>query len=627
MTTSCTDATIAALCCVYGDYVALGNIKTDDPLVCGTISGDVVITGVSLSETGPWGYDPITQTLILPNKVNRLTSNSVFGNSPDDTNELRMTEYDGTEWDLYVLANGTLSQKANSFEDNGVGIEIIHGDETNDIRPASPSLITNASGVANRKYRDHQYYLWFDDAYGKFTSWWDKVTQQWYPIRSNRNVLHVHPASSGTVPEYSTLSAALSYLAGLPVSPASGDPNQNARPSITNRWTVIIHGRITETATIYPPDFVDVLFMPGAQLYCTGASGPGVHVNNTGRYTSGVFNSMWSAVSAYGFAVHDIRSYQIVRVSTSAAGWTECLRISDIHRMVLSNIALRHESGSNSTNHFTILLEGNSTASTEKTGIRFFKVYSVMNASNNTTWPYWRSALYSIMNDGNFYADDCQFVITPNSTGFGVGAWFDQQTGGTVNNFAAIHLNECFFNAARGSGCHAIVVSMGISNGSPLGMVDAVNCTFEAYGDSSGYGCAAANVETNFKATKCIFRIASWTTTGASPNALTANMAASSCAIYAPIANNAVMSLDECMLYGETPAATALSIVNNGSFIPDKIVMTGCILNGQLASVASLSGTESLNKKFYRSQFVGPIVGTPFGCAAATTTYNTSFLI
>jgi len=625
MTTSCTDATIAALCCVYGDYVALGNIKTDDPLSCGTISGDVVITGVSLSENGPWGYDPITQTLTLPNKVNRLTSNSTFGNSPDDTSELRMVEYDGTEWDLYVLANGTLSQKANSFEDNGVGIEIIHGDETNDIRPASPSLITNASGVANRKYRDHQYYLWFDDAYGKFTSWWDKVTQQWYPIRSNRNVLHVHPASSGTVPEYSTLSAALSYLAGLPVSPASGDPNQDARPSISNRWSVIIHGRITETATIYPPDFVDVLFMPGAQLYCTGASGPGVHINNTGRNVSGMFDAMWSAVSAYAFAVHDIRSYQIVRVST-AASMTECLRISDIHRMVLSNIALRHESGSTSANHHTILLEGNSTSSTEKTGIRFFRVYSVMNASSNTTWPYWRSALYSIMNDGNLYADDCQFVITPDSIGYGIGAWLDRMPA-QINNYAEMHFNECFFNGARSNAGHALVVTMGINGSTTFGTVNATNCTFEAYGDSNGYGAAAANIQTSFNATKCVFRIASWTTVGASPNALTSSLGASSAAIWELVANNAVLRLDDCVLYGETAAATAISLQVNGSWNNSKFIATGCIFNGQLASVACMGSAANTALRIYRSQFVGPIAGTPFGCAAATTTYNTSFLI
>lgn len=616
---NCSDATIAALCCVYGDYVSFGNLKTDDPDICGIPTGEVFISAVIVSVSGPWGYDAITQTLTIPDNTNLLTNGPAWQwDSVNQTMRMRFIEIDGTAYYLQTNSVGTTAQKSMSFQDNGVGIELIHSDETSGVLPASPSVIPNAAGTTNRKYKNHQYYLWFNDNHGRFTHWWDPTTSVWNLIRTNRNVLIVHPSGGGNLPEYATLSSAYTYLIGLPVSPVAGDPNQDARPSITNRWSIIIYGRITETAQIEARDFIDVFFMPGGQLYCTANSGPGVLFDGSSviRANAKEFASSWTSVGVSFPSAANDRTANIVRAPASSNGVSSCIKINAMSGMNLSNLSLYHASASSSYNHWGIEVTGNCQGGTNiyREGVYLWRICSVVNAVGNNTWPFFRAALYCNHDAGNVYAEDCIFMYTPESNGLGEGVM-----NSNIDTIAYLHLNECFVNASRNGASHALWTQQGITL--------ATNSTFEAYGGlTNGFGSAALNANGNIQAFKCIFRIAQAGTIGGSADALTTGMSLSSCCVYAQIPNGQSARFDDCVFYGNTSAATGVTLVSNGTWSDTKLTMTGCVVRAQLASIASITGTTGTTKRIYRTHLEGPVVGA-FGAAAATTTYGTSFLI
>jgi hypothetical protein len=616
---NCSDATIAALCCVYGDYVSFGNLKTNDPDICGLPSGQILISAVVVSVSGPWGYDAITQTLTIPDNSNLLTNGPVWQwNSANQTMEMRFIEIDGTAYYLQTNSVGTTAQKSMSFQDNGVGIELIHSDETSGVLPASPSDIPNAVGTTNRKFKDHQYYLWFNNDHGRFTHWWNPANSTWRVIRQNRNVLIVHPSGGGNRPEYATLSSAYTYLTSLPVSPAAGDPNQDARPSISNRWSVIIYGRITETAQIEARDFIDVFFMPGGQLYCTASIGPGVLFDGTSaiRANANEFAASWTSVGASFSSAANDRTANIVRLPLNNTGTSSCIKINAMSSMNLSNLSLYFADGSSNHNHWGIEVTGNCQGTNiYREGVYLWRICVVMNAVANNTWPYFRAVLACNHSAGNVYAEDCIFMYTPQSNGLGEGVMNSD-----ISSAAYLHLNECFVNASREGASHALWAQ--------LGMTLVTNSTFEAYGNlTNGFGSAALNLNGNIQAFKCIFRIVQAGTISGSPNAQTIGMIASSCCVYGQIPDGESARFDDCAFYGETAVATGITLAPNGTWADTKLVMTGCVVRAQLASIASLMATTGNTKKIYRTHLEGPISGTPFGCAGATTAYGTSFLI
>jgi len=617
MAENCSDATIAALCCVYGEYVNIGAIKTDDPDICGVPAGQIVVSSVVTSQAGPWGYDPITQTLTIPDNSNLLGAPVWNYDSVNQTMRLQMTQIDGSVFYLPVHSRGTVSEKSSSFQDKGVGLEIIHSDENSGVLPASPSVIVDASGTANRKYRNHQPYFWFNDDHGKFTHWWNPTRSQWEVIRTNRNVLIVHPSGGGNLVEFSTLSAAYTYLASLPALPDPDDPNQDAQPTATNRWTILIHGRITETAQVNARDWVDVFFMPGGQLYCTATSGPGVMFDGSSalRLDPGLFPSNWSSIGASTFATPESRAANIVRNSGTSTGISSCIQINSMTGMSLTNIGLFFESGDNNFNHHCILVTGSLLGTnTIRSGVYLRRVVASMSAPNNNTWPFYRSSLQCQHTSGALYAEDCKFVFTPNSFGLGSGVLAPSGT-------ATLYLTECFVNASKQGSSHALW-------GQVDGTTYAINSTFEAYGDSTNaYGSSAFQAAGNSFASKCIFRIASIGVAGASPNALTAGLAASSACVYHTVADANVAVFEDCMFYANTTVSTGLTLELIGAWAETKLRMTGCVIRATLASIASLTGTQSTTKQIYRSHLDCPIAGASFGCAAATTTYNTSFLV
>lgn len=613
MADTCSDSTIAALCCVYGDYVNFGAIKTDDPFICGVNAGPIIINSVAVSESGPWGYDPVAQTLTIPSNSNLLGSPSWGYDATNKTMRMQMTQVDGSVFYLPVYSRGTVSEQSMSFQDNGVGINVIHSDETSGVLPASPSAIPNAAGTTNRKYRDHQPYLWFNDDRGRFTHWWNPVRSTWETIRSTRNVLIVHPSGGTNIPEFATLSSAYTYLASLPASPASGDPNQDAAPSASNRWTIMVHGRITETANINARDFIDVFFMPGAQLYLTSSSGPGVMFDGTSslRATTGKFAANWTSIGAATFSPTGARAASIVRAPTTTTAITSCIQVKDMNSMMLSNIGLFHESGSNSFNHYCIHVTGALAGSTERDGLYLWRVYAIASAVSNP-WPYPRIAMFCDHSSGGVYADDCHFVFTPDSFGLGWGV-----LGSNQSDTAYLYLTECFVNAPKNGACHALYTQQG--------RILATNSTFEAYGDSNGFGSAAAFVQGFTTATKCIFRIVQYGSVSGSPDAQIAG--AFSCCAYINVSSVFQAIFEDCVFSGETSVSTAVTVSVSDVWTDSILLMTGCVLRGGLASFVSLSGTTSSTKRLYRCHLDGPISGTPFGCAAATTAYGTSFLI
>lgn len=614
----------------------MAQIKPDDQTIC-VPSTNLEINSVVLSSSGPWGYNAGTKTLTIPD-INLALKRPYWDNeSSNDTSFLAFEQVDGSlnYFVKRVHSRGSTGQQSQSFQNRGVGIEIIHSSENGNVLPAEPNDILDVDGAAERKYPNYCAYLWFDDTLGKFTHWWDTQYSTtnagaWRYIKTNYNTLIVDGKGGGN---FTKLSDAYAYLNSL--FPVSGNPYSlgDLKPSATNFWTIYVYNVVNETVKINAQDFINVIFMPGGQLYIDSSTSENVLFDGTAsspiRGTPGKFSAIWTGMQRNSADdsislppyLQNINAYQIVGVSRNISG--ACVvRINSMDDISLSGLNVCSVAGTSTTVARAIEIQGDLYDSVDfRRRNVTLKECSFVVASDNAS----SSALAAVVisaNTGSVYIDDCIVTFFSQIGGIVADGIYFKQTASTSPGIR-VYINESIVLAPRKEGCVAIYFDSGTLDASIL---YASNSVFEAYGgNTTGFNAAAARVKGDCVFSKCVFRIPQWTTDGAGASA--ASTALSSRCLMAEVADTNSAIFDQCSFIGESGVSVGVHMVNNGTWADTKVVLNKCTVKGGLASVASGLGTTSTTKKFFGSSFQGPISGTPFGCAAATSTTGTNYLV
>lgn len=596
------------------------NIIIDDPNACATSTN---ITSIILSSTGPWGLNVITGVLTIPNSASILRNQPVWTwDATGVVNELVFTEFDNTtnQYPSLVSSTSSYGERADSFENNGVGLEFIHSDENGGVRPANPNLILNSQSTAGRKYQQYQYFVWVNDDVGRPTHWWSPVSNTWWQIRPLRNNVTVGPDASF---DFQTLNAALAYITALPVTAVADDPNQDARQSTTNRWTVILFGQTQVTARIDVQDFINVLFMPGAQIIDSPTSHPGqrmISIFSGDRAGDRTLDAVWSAINPYFGDSRNTANYNIVHYPNSSNGdacaifisWMDIVSLSDLSIYVGGNGFTPDISG--------IRVEGDcfDVLSAVRKGIHLNRINVCFEPSTD---PLKNSSGFSIAHDsGTCYLNDCQAMGTPTLyDGFTTSAGIIIDCSGTAN----VDIEECRFQSGSDVVANARNSAIKILNQGALtstGTIFVSRSDFESYGDlnDGSYAYGIDNGGMSFHSAHSRFAIIQQVT-GAS--------ATPSASVRYNPTTGLGMRMDACILSGEFSNTDALSLVATSNVHVSEINFAQCVIIGGRYSILVASGTGTLtNARFYGNHIEGAINGT-FGAVAATTTYNTSYLV
>lgn len=595
----------------------MAKIKLDDQIICQFAT--LEISSVIVSSSAPYGYDSLTKVLTIPDNSMALTGSPRWGyESGNDTTYLAFDQVNGlANWfHKRVHSRGSTDQQSQSFQDNGVGLEIIHSSETSNVLPATPSAIDNALGFTGRKYPNYKYYLWHDDLVGKITYWWDVQASTWKKVLQNTNVLIVNGKGGG---DFTKLTDAYTYLTGLAVP-----------PSASNIWTVLIYNRVYETTIVNAHDFINVVFMPGGQLLVNANSSTSVRFSGSAsapiRYTTGVFSAIWSAVEKT--SITDLTSpsnngkpyfHIIGQINDNLASPQSVIEINAMKDITLHGLSVYCEQGVSTLRSGYVVNITGACIDTARVNSKNVILKDMTLVAGSTQIAGVRQfGVFTQHSSGNIYIDDC--LITSDIENLSA------VTGIHVFSSGTVYLNECIVMTSSRTGSYALNLAGASTLVAGSGFF-ATNCIFEAYTDfASGYGSAAARVNANAQFTKCIFRFRGY---GGSPtgNALTAGLAASSAAVWAGVRDTQQVKFHECLLFADAATGCGLSIENNGTWTDAKISMNKCSVYGPLASVASQTGTTSITKKFYGCSFEGPIAGTPFGCVAATATLATNYRV
>lgn len=619
----------------------MAQIKPDDQTIC-IPSTNLEINSVLLSSSGPWGYNVGTKTLTIPD-INIALKRPYWDNeSGNDTSFLAFEQVDGSlnYFVKRVHARGNTDQQSQSFQNRGVGIEIIHSSENGNVMPAEPNDILDINGAAERKYPNYCAYLWFDDTLGKFTHWWKPISSNsgsWKYIKTGYNTLIVDGKGGGN---FTKLSDAYTYLNSL--LSISGNPYAagDLAPDDDNFWTIYIYNVVTETVRIDAQDFINVIFMPGSQLYVDSQTAVNVMFDGLAsspiRGTTGKFSAVWTAmqrnsaddsVSSPSFLLNT-DAYQIVGVSRNTnipANRSSVVSIEGMKDISLCGINICCLRGTSDMVGNAVRISGALSDSVDFARRNVtIKDCNISIASDLTTSFSSGSCIYVNNSDGVVYIDDCflaHYGGATNNSGAGITVL---PSGSPSDPFLQrVIINECIVRAPLGAETNAFEI---IFAGSNACIVYSYNSVFEAYGqNNTGFNARAASLRDNCVFQKCQFRIVKWTTDGALPNALSTT--ASSQCVLADIPNARQAIFDECSFSGETAVSTGITLLPGTTWADTKVVLNKCTVRGGLASVASTTGTTGTTKRFFGTSFEGAIAGTPFGCAAATSTTGTNYLV
>lgn len=591
-----------------------------DPNYCPT---NTYIASIVLSESGPWGLDPITKVLTIPNSATRLRGQPVWTyDTASGVMELTFTQFNGTtnQFPAFASPTGTLAERSNALENNGIGIEFIWSDLDGASLSANPSAMTNAQGAAGRKYQDHQYYVWVDMNVSRPTHWWCPVSQAWWRIRPLRNTLTVGPDSSF---DFQTLNAAFAYINGLPTSPNVNDPNQDAKQSATNMWTVILWRQTTITARLEMLDFVNVMFMPGAQIIDSPTSHPGTvmlsmsttdPVRSTTLGTGGLkFRALWSSLSPYFGNSSDRTLYNIVHGPGVAGGDVSAILISGMQSASLSNLSIYLTLNSLSVTSCTGVRVGGAILEAQnlaRQGVHLNRINCCSEPSEITggaTTCFWFE-----QTSGACYMSDCQAIFTSkiptNGRSRAIVFW------GTGTS--TLEIDECRVETPAYGTPTIDPSGLLVINGA-TGTVFVSRSDFEGFGstsDGSKARCMDLRGGNTVVALSKIVITQSTTTTSADPStpvlydATTGtSMIVDGCVLLAPAAN-----ADGIRLLGVTNALSAEAKVNQ------------CVIVGGRGSV--FTSASLTNANFYGNHLDGVINGT-FTANAATQTFNTTYRV
>jgi hypothetical protein len=594
----------------------MAKIKLDDQTICQSTT--LEISSVIVSSNAPYGYDSLTKVLRISDNSLALTGSPIWDNETgNDTKFLSFAQVNGSvnTYVKRVHARGTTDQQSQSFQDNGVGLEIIHSTETSNILPLTPSAIDNALGFTGRKYQNYQYYLWFDDLVGKITYWWDVQAAQWKKVLQGTNVLVVNGEGGG---DFTKLTDAYTYLTGLAVP-----------PSASNIWTVLIYNRVSETTVVNAHDFINVVFMPGGQLYVNANSSTSVRFSGSAsapvRYTAGVFSALWSSVEKSSITGLTSTSgngrpyFHIIGVLNDALATPQSvIEINAMKDIALHGLSVYLDNGTSTfRSGYVVKITGACVNSFDLSQKNVILKDMTLIAGSNQILGQRQYGVFTEHSSGNIYIDDC--MISSDLDNLSAVTGIDIFSSGTT------YLNECMVLTSIKSGSYAINIR-GATTLVAGSRVFATNCVFESYTDTTtGYGSAAARIEANAQFSKCTFRFRGNVAAGGNP--LTSGLAASSAAVWALVRDTQQVKFHECLLFADAGTACGLSIQNNGTWADTKLILNKCSVYGPLASVASQTGTTGTTKKFYGCSFEGPISGTPFGCAAATATLATNYRV
>jgi len=591
-----------------------------DPNYCPT---NTYIASIVLSESGPWGLDPITKVLTIPNSATRLRGQPVWTyDSASGVMELTFTQFNGTtnQFPAFASPTGTLSERSNALENNGIGIEFIWSDLDGASLSANPSAMTNAQGAAGRKYQDHQYYVWVDMNVSRPTHWWCPVSQAWWRIRPLRNTLTVGPDSSF---DFQTLNAAFAYINGLPTSPNVNDPNQDAKQSATNMWTVILWRQTTITARLEMLDFINVMFMPGAQIIDSPTSHPGTvmlsmsttdPIRSTTLGSGGrKFRATWSSLSPYFGNSTNRNLYNIVHGPAVASADASAIFISGMQSASLSNLSIYTTlnglsvSWSASIRVAGALLEAQNLA---RQGVHLNRINCCSEASSSTASA--TTCFYIEHSSGACYMSDCQAIFTSTIPTNG-------RTHGVIflgSGASTLEIDECRVETAV-YGTPTIDMSAIFLASSSVGTVFVSRCDVEAFGSTTDGSRARAIDVRGGNMIASLSKLVvtqSVTSTSADPStpalydaSTGTSMIVDGCVLLAPAAN-----ADGIRLIGVTNALSAEAKVNQ------------CVIVGGRGSVFTNSSLTNAN--FYGNHLDGVINGT-FTANAATQTFNTTYRV
>lgn len=613
-------------------------IKLDDQTICPTSSG-VEIDNVVVSETTPYGYNSSTDVLTLPNN-NRALMQPIWANVPAlDTNSLGWTQPNGLTDSIHKLVHseGSIAQKSTSFEDNGVGEEVIHNDFTIS-KSASPSTYRNAAGFIGRRFPNSKRYLFFDENSSRMMQVWNPTTQEWRPLLQNTNTLIVNGknwdiGATGVVPaNFSSLSDAYAYLNSLApytgVPPASVGPKA---PSQNNIWTVLVFNQVSEN-TIDAQDYVNVVFMPGGSLRLKGGVFFDGNASAPIRQTPNQFSAIWTSAERSGFSNYMLDSYSwnpyqsafqiIVEVPDNASA----VSISNMQQMTLSGIAIYCRPSSSITgtpnvNGISISGALQLSSNTRARNVTL-KDVTIIIGSNDLQAQSTSNALLVAHTSGNVHLDDCVIACDPTVAVAQHDAL--RVAPPSASNQASLHINECFVAGANTRDGYGLIVNYTSANKL---FVYGYNSVFEAYGQNSdGARSAALYAFAQCEFSKCVFRVPRKNSSSTGYDPLNGLTQSSPCA-YLEIQDGHSAIFHECYFLGEGTASTGVTLQNNGTWADTKVQLNKCSVRGVLGSIVSRTGTTGTTKRFYGSSFEGPIAGTPFGCAAATATLATNYRV
>lgn len=610
------------------------NILFDDPTKCST---SAEITSVVLSSSGPWGLNFSTGVLTIPTTSELLRGQPQWVyNATTKVNELvfyRMDNSDICKFQARLSPFASSTEKDQSFENSGVGLEIIHSEEVGGTRPANPNLIPNSAGTTGRKYRQSQYYIWFEDPVGRPTHWWSPIDLRWWQIRPLRNTLTVGPNQSF---DFSSLEAAISYITTLPVTALTRDPNQDARQSATNVWNIVMWGQTTVTTTISAPDYINVVFMPGSQIIPgSNASHPGATMIlfDGSTRADGKIRATWTSLNSHpGQSATTVisipsREYNIIHTANDSTSNFTAVLISDVKSMVLNDISIAVDPSTFDPDTMAaIRVTGNCSESAAldaaRQGVHFIRV----NASVTPRDTLGSTEMMGFSFEhtaGACYMDDCQVTAQKYLEELGQNICVRLfNTGSSV-----VEINECRIHAAKyiNSSLNTTQTSVGIRsyNTNTTGKTVVVRSDIEAYGSTTA---AQGGIGFFHSGGDVICALSRFSVVqsflGADPAA-----SPSGCVRIGNMANTFTLRLDSCVLRTTASASNSHALQVNGASNTHaaKLVVNQCVIVSPRYSINLFAGTMT-NSQFYGNHIEGPINGS-FGALAATTTYNTSFLV
>jgi len=551
---------------------------------------------VVASGSSPYGYNAGTETLTIPDDSS-LSGFPVWGEEPGNDTSFFTAYKVGGVLDNFVtrtFSRGTNDQKNASFQENGVGIEAIYEDAV----PATPSVLLNSLGVADRKYKNYKDYVNFRPSYGLFSETWRQSQSAWHAVRNTRNVLYVQGSRNGPM-QFSTLSAAYGYLSGLPASASPSDPNNLAQPSATNRWTIIVFGRVSETASISPLGFVNVLFMPGSNLRLSSTGRDGIVFQ--GSSLNSYFETViWTSFESFVNKSTSTRHYHITRAGTSTAGSSNAVYIDLASGLVFSSINIYHEAYSGSSVNSVVRCVGTVGGTYQFDGLTLNNCVLCANSSSSTVTGAEMSALSIDTSCTSITIDDCLLMHDISSSGKG---WALRVS---ALNPLRMYINECTFLGPRSQGYEAIYYD----SSSSTAMLRMTNSVVEGYGDSNSYAAYAARIQANCQCASTVFSVETWATV---PGGVTAGGATCGRALFVNNPNGLSSRFDDCVFISKHNQAVALWMSNQGTYAESKYMFNRCTFVSPLSSIFVQTGAGSSVKRIYSCHFEGAITGSTFG--------------